>query len=152
MKQQIPESWHLIFHGHFRFQTLKTFYNELIKYVSYLGYDFEIDRKPYWIHFWFDNKKKKNAMHHQKVQFLWIKIPFQTWKNVENSGFGKWFRAHRWNFTREKLKTAVGNDRAQSAAGWTRILPLGDPRMKYRTLKEILETQILKCNLTLKYV
>jgi len=56
MKQQIPESWHLIFHGQTQFETSRTFYNELIIYVLCLGYNFEIHRKPYGINFSFDNQ------------------------------------------------------------------------------------------------
>jgi hypothetical protein len=33
-EQEIPESWHLIYHGQSRFEASKTFYNELIKYYA----------------------------------------------------------------------------------------------------------------------
>jgi hypothetical protein len=56
MKQEISESWQVIFHGKTRFETSKTFYDELILYVSYLSYNFEIHRKPYGINFSFDNQ------------------------------------------------------------------------------------------------
>ena len=97
----------------------------------------------------YHDKSFKKAMHHKKVLFLGIKIPLETWKNIENSGFGKRFCARRWNFPPEKLQTAIGNNRGQVAAGWVRILHRCDPRMKKRPLKIFLETKISKCNLTL---
>jgi len=95
IEQQIPESWHLIFHGQTQFKTSRTFCNELIKYISYLGYNFEIHWKPYGINFWFDYQstclnlrhwiKNWNFLHHGifliKQQNYWTLTSYISWSN-----------------------------------------------------------------------
>jgi hypothetical protein len=101
-EQEIPESWHLMYHGQTRFEASKTFYNELIKYyaskylIVYKGRNI-----IHWKHCqfpacvfvcisflfkWKAVSKKKNEKRCSTFYIpnrIWKSI--YAWKNVENS-------------------------------------------------------------------